>query len=70
MLWAPVGLTLVPVLKSCPTDTVPFADPYGIVMAPIPAGTFTMGSPAAEAGRSTGETQHSVTLGAFKMGKH
>ncbi len=28
----------------------------------IPAGTFTMGSPASEAGRDGDETQHSVTL--------
>jgi formylglycine-generating enzyme required for sulfatase activity len=70
ILQAPACLTLVSALKSCLTDTPPFADPYGIDMVPIPAGTFTMGSPAAEAGRSTSEAQHSVTLGAFKMGKH
>ena len=70
VLWVPIGLTLVPVFKSCPTDTITFADPYGIVMVPIPAGTFTMGSPAAEARRSANETQHRVTLDAFKMGKH
>lgn len=36
----------------------------------IPAGTFTMGSPAGEVGRSLDETQHQVTLSAFKMSKH
>jgi formylglycine-generating enzyme required for sulfatase activity len=36
----------------------------------IPAGTFTMGSPAGEVGRGLDETQHQVTLSAFKMSKH
>jgi formylglycine-generating enzyme required for sulfatase activity len=37
-------------------------------MVPIPAGTFTMGSPDAEAGRGTDEgPQHKVTLPAFYM---
>ena len=33
----------------------------------IPAGTFTMGSSTTEVSRSSGETQHSVTLSAFYM---
>ena len=70
VVWTMIGFTLVLGFSGYSIDTVPFADPYGIVMAPIPAGTFTMGSPAAEADRSTSETQHRVTLGAFKMGKH
>ena len=36
----------------------------------IPAGTFTMGSPENEVGRSVNETQHQVTLSAFKMSKY
>ncbi len=37
----------------------------------IPAGTFTMGSPASEAGRNDDEAQHQVTLTqGFWMGKH
>ncbi|GHU49700.1 hypothetical protein FACS1894200_08620 [Spirochaetia bacterium] len=48
----------------------PFTDPYGIIMAEIPAGTFVMGSPADEVDRLDNETQHSVTLSAFKMAKH
>ncbi len=35
----------------------------------IPAGTFTMGSPVSEAGRKKDETQHQVTLDAFKISK-
>jgi len=41
-----------------------------IVLVSIPAGTFTMGSPTTEPNRSSGETQHSVTLSSFKMGKY
>lgn len=36
----------------------------------IPAGTFIMGSPESEVGRSGNETQHQVTLSAFKMSKY
>ncbi len=38
-------------------------------LLPIPAGTFTMGSPETEPDRLDNETQHSVTLSAFYMGK-
>lgn len=41
-----------------------------IAWASIPAGTFTMGSPSSEAGRESNETEHQVTLRAFKMSKH
>jgi formylglycine-generating enzyme required for sulfatase activity len=41
-----------------------------IEMVSIPAGTFTMGSPTTEANRISNETQHSVTLSGFKMGKY
>jgi len=36
----------------------------------IPAGTFMMGSPVTEVGRGSDETQHSVTLSAFRMSKY
>jgi formylglycine-generating enzyme required for sulfatase activity len=36
----------------------------------IPAGTFTMGCPTSEIGRKDDETQHQVTLSAFKMSKY
>jgi len=36
----------------------------------IPKGTFTMGSPASEADRQDDETQHQVTLSAFKMSRY
>lgn len=36
----------------------------------IPAGTFTMGSPTSEIDRQSNETQHQVTLSAFKMSKY
>jgi len=42
-----------------------------IEWADIPAGTFTMGSPASEVGRNIYyETRHQVTLSAFKMSKY
>ncbi len=39
-----------------------FATTTGIKLVPIPAGTFRMGSPADEAGRTPGETPHQVAL--------
>ncbi len=36
----------------------------------IPSGTFIMGSDTSEVGRSNNETQHQVTLSAFKMSKY
>jgi len=49
----------------------PITSPKGIEMVSIPAGTFTMGSPATEANRFDREgPQHSVTLSSFKMGKY
>jgi len=36
----------------------------------IPAGTFTMGSPTTEVNRNSDETQHQVTLTAFRMSKY
>jgi formylglycine-generating enzyme required for sulfatase activity len=41
-----------------------------IEWAEISAGTFTMGSPKNEIGRIDDETQHQVTLSAFKMSKY
>lgn len=39
-----------------------FTNSIGMTFNLIPAGTFTMGSPAAEPGRNGDETQHQVTL--------
>jgi formylglycine-generating enzyme required for sulfatase activity len=39
-------------------------------MVQITGGTFTMGSPANELNRDIDETQHSVTLTGFRMGKY
>ncbi|MDR1858636.1 MAG: formylglycine-generating enzyme family protein [Treponema sp.] len=41
-----------------------------VEMVRIPAGTFTMGSPASEPNRESDEAQHSVTVSAFWMGKY
>ena len=41
-----------------------------VEMVQINGGTFTMGSPSSEANRNNDETQHSVTLSGFYMGKY
>ena len=43
---------------------------HDIEWVSIPAGTFTMGSPESEVDRHNSETQHQVTLSAFKMSKN
>jgi formylglycine-generating enzyme required for sulfatase activity len=44
--------------------------PPSFSMVSIPGGTFTMGSPETEVNRIIYETQHEVTLSAFKMSKY
>ena len=44
--------------------------PVDIEWVQIPAGTFMMGSPNSEIERESDETQHQVTLSAFKMSKN
>ncbi len=44
--------------------------PLNIETALIPAGTFTMGSPASESGQGSDEVQHQVTLSAYRMSKY
>src|SRR5262245_53179232 len=51
------------------TETIP-GTKIKFEMAPIAGGTFMMGSPASEAGRSPNESpQHQVTVGSFWMGR-
>jgi formylglycine-generating enzyme required for sulfatase activity len=51
------------------TETIPDTK-IAFEMIPIPAGTFTMGSPDSEAGHQPDESpQHQVTLPAFYIGK-
>jgi len=46
-------------------------DNVKLIMKPIPAGTFTMGSPSSEISRNINETQHKVTLSRpFWLGKY
>ena len=52
------------------TETKTTTNNVTIEWATIPAGTFTMGSPATEVNREDNETQHQVTLSAFKMSKY
>ena len=52
------------------TETIPGSE-VSFEMVPIPGGTFTMGSPAKEAGRKEDEgPQHQVRIAPFWMGKH
>ena len=44
--------------------------PLNLDFAQIPTGTFTMGAPLSEVWAESGETQHQVTLSAFKMTKY
>jgi len=55
--------------NNSPTVIPDFTKPT-IACAIIPAGIFTMGSPASEVYRDDNETQHRVTLSAFKMSKY
>jgi len=63
-------------IKLADVDSIVFYNPVitspgsSIETALIPAGTFIMGSPASEANRYTNETQHTVTLSAFRMSKY
>jgi formylglycine-generating enzyme required for sulfatase activity len=53
---------LIVITVSAQKPTIEWAD--------IPAGTFTMGSPVTQVGRSESEMQHQVTISAFKMSKY
>ena len=56
-----------PAVASAGTE---WTGPSGYAMVGIPAGSFTMGSPASEEGRFSDETEHRVTLSkGFWMGK-
>jgi len=63
-------------IKLADVDSVIFYKP--VITSPglsistvlIPAGTFTMGSPLTEVNRDSNETQHTVTLSAFRMSKY
>jgi sulfatase modifying factor 1 len=55
-------ILLITTIASAQKPTIEWVD--------IPAGTFTMGSPKSEMEREKNETQHQVTLSAFRMSKY
>jgi formylglycine-generating enzyme required for sulfatase activity len=62
-----------PAVQPAPVMVIPTAPPQRVTpgeMVQINGGTFTMGSPANESGRSSDETQHQVTLSSFYIGKY
>ena len=63
------GTTEQTISKNKPTIVPSFTKPT-ILWANISAGNFTMGSPANELYRDDNESQHRVTLSAFKMSKY
>ena len=70
-----VGVVLkrsVPVLVSQGPAPDPVAqhELYEPVMLDIPGGSFMMGSPASETGRDADESQHRVSIKAFKLSKN
>ena len=59
-----------PAASPAKPNSNPLTNSIGMVLLPIPAGTFTMGSPASEKDRDDDETQHQVTLSRpFYMGR-
>ena len=61
------ALPALPPLPALPTQPAPATiTPAGMVF--VPGGTFTMGSPSNEAGRSNDEVQHRVSLSGFYIG--
>ena len=54
---APTAAAGAPSASASPTTTS-----FGYALAPVPAGTYMIGSPGSESGRSNDEAQHSVTL--------
>jgi len=63
VLFAIIGFSFT----ACDDDK---GDDAFIEMVKIPAGTFIMGSPDTEPAKHVNETQHSVTLNGFSMGKY
>ena len=55
---------------ACVDDSGGSSTTVNIEMVSIPAGTFMMGSPTSEPDRNNDETQHSVTLSGFYIGKY
>ena len=69
-------INIADAVAATPADMKPYTEPlehtsFRIEMVPIPAGTFTMGSPASEAGRRDDEgPQHAVQIAPFWMSRH
>jgi formylglycine-generating enzyme required for sulfatase activity len=58
-------------MKSVATTTIVSERRSGMRLVEVPAGSFAMGSPPAEAGRTAAERQHDVTIPrSFLLGEH
>jgi formylglycine-generating enzyme required for sulfatase activity len=60
------GFVIIPGISAANNSS----NPLNIETVLIPAGSFTMGSPATEPERGSDELQHQVTLSAFRMSKY
>ena len=65
-----LGLGILIISNSCDKDNNIDDLTIDVTTVPIPAGSFTMGSPVTEYNRYADETQHHVTITAFQMSKY
>ncbi|MFZ4455659.1 MAG: formylglycine-generating enzyme family protein [Bacteroidales bacterium] len=71
LLYTATSSTYVSSVPDVPTDSKTINFKFAtLATSALPAGTYSMGSPADEVHRYTNETQHQVTLSAFRISKY